>query len=130
MRAFLPTLLLLVVAAACSPSEEARRGDAELALRVTMDPSPTASGLSAVQVLVAEEDWTPRNGARVFLTGHRDGHAVVRDTAVGRGAGLYLADSVRFPQAGDWVLTVRVEIPGGRWVETDRTVTVDDGEPS
>lgn len=119
-----PPTLLLALLAGCS-GDTVRRGDADLQLRVTVDPEPATLGGTDVEVAVSDVDWRPRNGARVYLTGSREGVVLVRDTAVGQGAGLYLAESVPFPVAGAWLLTVRVETPGGRWTELERTLAVE-----
>lgn len=116
-------VLLTVLAAACGG--DARRGDPDLQLRVSLEPDPPTLGTAAVEVGVTEVDWTPRNGDRVVVSASRDGIVLAQDTAVGQGAGVYRADGVRFEVAGPWLLRVRVETRDGRWVELDRPLEVE-----
>jgi hypothetical protein len=118
-------LALLPLAAGCD--RDARRGDAELDVRVRVTPDPPTLEAAGVEVAVAELDWSPRNGDRVVILGRREGVLLLQDTARGRGAGRYRAHHLDFPVAGEWVLTVRVETRDDRWVEVDRRVEV---EPS
>lgn len=116
------TLLLVPATAGCGG--DVRTGDPSLQVRVTVDPPAPVVGTARVQVEVADADWSPRNGARVLLTGTRDGVTLAVDTAWGEGAGRYVAPAFRFEVTGDWVLTTRVEFPDGRWQEVERRVTV------
>lgn len=117
------TAAVLVLAAAGCAGDK-RDGDADLQVRWSFEPSPPRVGTAQVRVDVSDVDWSPRNGARVVLTGAREGINLVVDTARGEGAGRYVAPAFRFEVAGDWVLRARVETPDGRWVEVERPVTV------
>ena len=119
---------LAVSVAACAQGVP-RSGDADLQLRWTFAPDPPRVGTGEIRVDVADVSWRPRNGARVILTGIRDGVELVVDTARGEGAGRYLASSFRFEVAGQWVLRARVETPEGGWTEEEHTVEVVAGEP-
>jgi hypothetical protein len=99
-------------------------GDAGLELRWTIAPDPPRVGTAEVRLDIADVAWRPRNGARVVLTGIRDGVALVVDTARGEGAGRYLAPNFRFEVAGEWTLRARVETPEGRWTQEDLQVEV------
>lgn len=107
---------------ACAPAE--RRGDTDLQVALEIDPSPAQVGAATLAVVVTGVDWTPRNGATVILTGMRDSLALVVDTARGQGAGRYESADFGFEVAGDWLVSVRVEMTDGRWVEVDHPVTV------
>lgn len=96
-------------------------------VHVTVEPAAPSLGPARVLVEVGDADWSPRNGARVVLTGTRDGVVLAVDTARGEGAGRYLADAFPFEVTGAWLLTARVELPDGRWQEVDRHVTVGGG---
>ena len=104
-------------------------GNAGLELRWTIAPDPPQVGTAEIQLDVADVAWRPRNGARVVLTGMRDGVALVVDTARGEGAGRYRAPNFRFEVAGAWTLRARVETPEGRWTQEDLQVEVVAGEP-
>jgi len=119
-----PFVLLALAAClfACAPQE--RRGDANLQVALEIEPSPAQVGAATLAVMVTGVDWTPRNGATVILTGMRDSLALVVDTARGQGAGRYESANFGFEVAGEWLVSVRVEMTDGRWVEVDHPVTV------
>jgi len=125
--AFPVALALLVILSGCGPEE--RRGDLDLQVAVSVDPDPPRVGTADVQIRVADVDWSPRNGDRVILRGVRDSIVLTQDTAVGQGAGLYLAEALPFPVRGSWILTVRVEARDGRWVEVDEALRVEAEAP-
>lgn len=120
--------LLALLAAACGQGGQ-RAGNADLQLRWTFDPNPPQVGTGQIRVDVSDVSWKPRNGARVILTGTRDGVELVVDTARGEGAGRYLAPAFRFEVAGQWILRARVETPEGSWTEEEYSVEVVAGEP-
>ena len=106
-----------------------RPGTADLQLRWTLEPDPPEVGIGVIRLDVADVSWRPRNGARVILTGIRDGVELVVDTARGEGAGRYLAPTFRFEVAGQWILRARVETPEGSWTEEEYPVEVVAGQP-
>lgn len=118
------TLALGVTLGAAACGGDVRSGDPSLQVRVTVDPPAPLVGTARIRVEVADADWTPRNGARVVLTGVREGVTLAADTAWGEGAGRYVAPAFRFEVTGEWVLLTRVELPDGRWHEVERKVTV------
>lgn len=120
-------LALLAAAALAACGAQPRTGDADLQVRWSLVPDPPRVGVADVGVEVSDVDWTPRNGATVIVTGLRDSVSLVVDTAVGQGAGRYVAPSFRFEVAGDWVLRARIETLEGRWVEVERAVRVEAG---
>lgn len=121
-RALVAALLCLPLALGCAADE--RDGDADLQVRWSFEPSPPVVGTSGIRLDVSDVDWSPRNGAKVVLTGVRDGIELVVDTAVGEGAGRYVVPDFRFEVTGVWLLRARVETPDGRWVEVEREVEV------
>lgn len=128
MRASLPARLLcalLLPLAAGSCGGSTREGDPDLQIRWSFEPSPPVVGTAEVRLDVSEVDWTPRNGARVVLTGLRDGIELVVDTARGEGSGRYVAPAFRFEVAGDWILRARVELVDGRWAVEERRLNVE-----
>lgn len=126
-RLALPACLMLLVAlGACEQGH--RSGTADIQLRWTLDPDPPRVGTGEVRLDVADVEWKPRNGARVIVTGIRDGVELVVDTARGEGAGRYLAPAFRFEVAGPWILRARVETSDGRWTEEEHAVDVVAGE--
>jgi len=124
---FCASVLLVVLASACGQGGQ-RAGNADLQLRWTFEPDPPQVGTGEIRVDVSDVSWNPRNGARVILTGIRDGVELVVDTARGEGAGRYLAPAFRFEVAGAWILRARVETPEGSWTEEERAVEVVAGE--
>lgn len=126
VTALVLVLGMALVSTACGG--DVRSGDASLQVRVTVDPPAPLPGAAQVRVEVSDADWSPRNGARVVLTGIREGVTLAVDTAWGEGAGRYTAPAFRFEVTGDWVLVTRVELPDGRWQEVERKVTVGGGD--
>jgi hypothetical protein len=118
-----PAGLLVLAIGGCAG--EVREGDADLQVRWTFEPAEPTVGRSDIVLDVSDVDWSPRNGARVVITGSRDGVALTVDTARGQGAGRYVASGVRFEVAGDWLLRARVETTDGRWVEVERPLRVE-----
>jgi len=119
--------LVAVLMSACGQGDQ-RSGDADLQLRWILTPDPPRVGTGEVRVDVSDVSWRPRNGARVIITGIRDGVELVVDTARGEGAGRYLAPTFRFEVAGRWVLRARVETPEGSWTEEEHPVDVVAGD--
>lgn len=121
------TLLLAVALGALAGGcgGPSRNGDGDLQVRWSFEPSPPTVGTAQVRVDVADVDWSPRNGARVVVTGLRDGIVLVVDTARGQGAGRYAIPEFRFEVSGEWTLRARVETTDGRWVEVEEPVTVE-----
>ena len=109
--------------AACDAGSQ-RSGNADLEIRWTLAPDPLRVGTAEIRLEIADIGWKPRNGARVVLTGIRDGVALVVDTARGEGAGSYVAPNFRFEVAGEWTLRARVETPEGSWTQEDLHVEV------
>lgn len=122
-RRLLP-VCVLVLAGGCG-NGDARTGDPDLQIRWSTDPETLQVGGNTFTVTVADVDWRPRNGARVIITGVRDSVELVVDTARGQGAGKYIAEGVRFPVAGDWILRIHVANADGRWTELERPVKVE-----
>ena len=120
----LAATLLAAVVLTASCAGEGHRGSAGLQIRVSVDPVPPSVGSARITVHVSDQAWTPRNGLRVTVRGTRTDAATVTETAVGEGTGRYVAEGFTFSGAGEWVLTVRAELPDGRWTERDRVVAV------
>ncbi len=93
-------------------------------MKLSFEPDPPVIGQADVVLEVADVDWRPRNGDRVIVTALREDVAVAVDTAMGQGAGQYRVARFPFPVAGDWMMTVRVETPGGVWAELDYPIEV------
>jgi hypothetical protein len=93
------------------------RGDPADSIRIswTLDPSPPAVGLPIIATLtIRDTDQKPVTGARLRLEGlmSHPGMAPVVAAVVERGNGNYEA-ALRFTMAGDWILLVTGELPGG-----------------
>jgi hypothetical protein len=120
----LSTTLFAAAVLTASCSGEEHRGSAGLQIRVSVEPGTPSVGSARITVHVSDQAWTPRNGLRVTVTSIRADAATVTETAVGEGAGRYVAGEFPFSAAGEWVLTARAELPDGRWTERDRVVAV------
>lgn len=113
----------MVSVVACHP--DAHRGDPNLALRISVDPTSPRPGPARVVVTVGTAAWSPINGAKVTVT------AVPPDSApppapvraIGQGAGRYVVRAFSFDRPGNWVLTARADFQG-RWKEVDRRLRV------
>ena len=127
-RARATCVLATLLLAACGGRVDNRSGDADLQLRWTLTPDPPRVGTGEIRVEISDVEWRPRNGARVIITGIRDGVELVVDTARGEGAGRYLAPDFSFEVAGGWILRARVETPEGSWTQEDYSVEVVAGE--
>jgi hypothetical protein len=93
------------------------RTDPADAIRVswTLDPSPPAAGTPIVARLTLRDSaQQPITGARLRLEGlmSHPGMAPVNAAVVERGNGEYEAP-LQFTMAGDWILLVTGELPGG-----------------
>jgi hypothetical protein len=81
----------------------------------TLDPSPPVVGEAiTAQVTLRDAGQTPVTGARLHLEGmmSHPGMAPVTAAVVERGNGSYDA-ALRFTMAGDWILLLTGELPGG-----------------
>jgi hypothetical protein len=101
----------IVCLGGCAPADPSE------AIRVswTLDPSPPAVGAPIVARLVLRDrDQKPISGARLRLEGFMShpGMAPVLAAIVDRGEGTYEA-ALRFTMAGDWILVVSGQLPGG-----------------
>jgi hypothetical protein len=81
----------------------------------TLDPSPPLAGTSlVVRLTLRDHEQKPITGARLRLEGlmSHPGMAPVTADVTERGNGDYEAP-LQFTMAGDWVLVVTGELPGG-----------------
>jgi hypothetical protein len=120
----LATTLLAAVLLTASCAGEEHRGSAGLQIRVSVEPDSPSVGSARIIVHVFDHAWTPRNGLHVTVRGVHTDAPTVTETAVGEGAGRYVAEQVPFSRAGEWMLTARAELPDGRWTERDRVIAV------
>jgi len=111
----LTAALVLVCSLSCLAG--CRRPDPADAIRVswTLDPSPPVVGAPiAAHLTLRGADQKPIPGARLRLEGlmSHPGMAPVIAAVIERGNGGYDA-ALRFTMAGDWILLLTGELPGG-----------------
>jgi hypothetical protein len=107
----------LVIVCSLSSLTGCSRPDPADAIRVswTLDPSPPVVGAPiTAHVTLRDADQAPLTGARLRLEGmmSHPGMAPVIAAVVERGNGSYDA-ALRFTMAGDWILLLTGELPGG-----------------
>ena len=111
------TLLLVSAFAGCSRASRQEQADQapDIALALTVMPSPLKVGAAQALVELSAADGQPIRGAAVHLKGdmsHPGMRPVLAEAAAGDN-GVYQAD-FQWTMAGDWVVTVTVELPDGR----------------
>lgn len=126
-RRFLVSLtafLALFVVACRAPDTSAAGGDAATVIAVELPDDPVV-GDAALTVHV-ERDGQALRGAEVEITGDMThaGMAPVVVTAQEQGDGSYRAGDFAFTMAGDWILTVEVELDDGERMTSEVATTV------
>lgn len=123
-----PFLLWVLAALAVAGCGRERAGDPALSIEVHVSPTPAAVGPARVMVDVTDAAGAPIEGARVTVAARsEDGGAVVVESARAEGAegtGRYTVPALPFGARGEWTLTVRAEVPDGRWAEVEHPVRV------
>jgi len=92
-----------------------RESSGAISVSWTLDPSPPfAATPTVVRLTLRDRDQKPVTGARLRLEGlmSHPGMAPVTATVTERGNGEYEAP-LQFTMAGDWILLVTGELPGG-----------------
>jgi len=119
-------LVVFLAASATGCVHDSVRGNADLQVTVRISPTPPVVGPASIVVDLTDAAWRPRNGATVTLLARtpRSGTGSVVRRALGEGSGRYRAEAFSFTTEGPWTLTARVELPGGLWMEVDRTIDV------
>ena len=120
-----PSLLWVLAALAVAGCGRERAGDPALSIEVHVSPTPAAVGPARVMVDVTDAAGAPIEGARVTVAARpEDGGAVVAESARAEGRGRYTVPALPFGDRGEWTLTVRAELPDGRWAEVEHPVRV------
>jgi hypothetical protein len=114
-------ILLCSLAAGCAASgcdvhwDRERESSGAISVSWTLDPSPPfAATPTVVRLTLRDRDQKPVTGARLRLEGlmSHPGMAPVTATVTERGNGEY-EGPLQFTMAGDWILLVTGELPGG-----------------
>jgi len=119
-------LLFLLVATACGPSEQSA-GTAAVEVRLLSDPDPIIVGEAKLSIVVSDMAWKPLNGADVsvsLIAPDQEEAGRTRESR-GVGAGRYEVIGAQFGSEGRWTVRIRVDVAGGTWIETDRTLDVE-----
>jgi hypothetical protein len=119
-RVLTSVVILAGLAAACAaPGCDVhweRPGDSgDVGVAWTLDPSPPLVGTPiVVRLTLSDRDQKPVTGAHLQLEGlmSHPGMAPVTAAVTERGNGEYEAP-LQFTMAGDWILLVTGELPGG-----------------
>jgi hypothetical protein len=101
--------------AGCAPPDSAKA----ITVSWTLDPSPPIVGEPiAARLTLRDRNQQPVTGAQLRLEGlmSHPGMKPVLAAVVERGDGTYEA-ALRFTMAGDWILLVTGELPGGGRLE-------------
>ena len=114
-------ILLCSLATGCAASgcdvhwDRERESNGAISVSWTLDPSPPLAGTpTVVRLTLRDRDQKPVTGARLRLEGlmSHPGMAPVTAAVTERGNGEYEAP-LQFTMAGDWILLVTGELPGG-----------------
>ena len=119
------TAFLIVIGVGCRAPEASARGSGGAAA-ITVDlPDDPVVGEAPLTVRI-ERDGRALRDARVEITGDRThaGMAPVVVTAEPADDGSYRADDFAFTMAGDWILTVEVELDDGERMRSEVATTV------
>lgn len=117
-------LLALLVVGGCRGDMD--RGDSGLHLEVAISPTPPAVGPARLIITLEDTAGAPIEGAEIVVEGNMShaGMIPVIDTARAEGPGRYGIPAFEFTMAGDWVLTLRAQLPDGRWARIDQPTNV------
>jgi hypothetical protein len=99
----------------CDVHWERERDSSDVGIAWALDPSPPLAGTPiVVRLTLRDRDQKPVTGARLQLEGlmSHPGMAPVVAAVTERGNGEYEAP-LQFTMAGDWILLVTGELPGG-----------------
>lgn len=121
-----PSLLLLSCVAAVLATGCSRPIDSSPAVTVehAISPEPPQVGPATVILKLADAAEKPVSGARIALEADMShaGMAPVLKEAKETEPGQYEAH-LRFTMAGDWVILLRIRLPGGRMLERQFNVS-------
>lgn len=95
-------------------------------VQVSTAPTPPIVGPVRMLVTILDEEGAAVSGAVVTVEGTMThaGMVPVLEAAEEREDGHYLISSFEFAMGGDWILTVRAELPDGRELRRERQVRV------
>jgi hypothetical protein len=87
-------------------------------LEHTISPEPPTIGAATLILKLADSAAKPVSGARITVEADMShpGMAPVFEEASETGPGQYQAH-LKFPMAGDWVVLLHVQLPGGQRLE-------------
>jgi hypothetical protein len=114
-RVLTAALVLACLSTACLTGCTSPDPAESITVSWTLDPSPPIVGEPiAARLTLRDRHQQPVTGARLRLEGlmSHPGMAPVMAAIVERGDGTYEA-ALRFTMAGDWILLVTGELPGG-----------------
>jgi hypothetical protein len=121
-----PLWFFLTLLALGGCRENLDRGDPGLILDVAISPTPPAVGPARLIITLEDTAGAPVAGATIVVEGNMShaGMIPVMDTARVEAAGRYGISAFEFTMAGDWILTLRAQLPDGRWARLDRPTNV------
>jgi hypothetical protein len=111
-----PAILLALVLAASLAAGGCRRSAPAVSVAWQERPASITVDVPAfLQIVLRDGTGNPIDGAALRIEAHMQhpGMAPVVETAEGRGKGIYAA-RVSLTMAGEWIVIVSGELPGGR----------------
>jgi len=120
-------LLVLTSLAGCRGEQPEHAVPVEVDIAVA--PTPPVVGPARVVLAIRDSVGAPLDDVRVRVEATMDhpGMVGLQEEASGHGEGRYVVPALEFDMAGDWILTVFVELPDGREAVREQRLRVASG---
>lgn len=126
----LSSLLFICLSGACARSAALSAGGHGIAVELLKATQDRSVGPGAVDIQVRDAQGNPVEGAQVSLRGEMSHAGMIPVGAMAQdlGAGRYRA-VLEWTMAGDWIVTVVVELPDGRVVQEQFDLNIEPSSP-